>query len=211
MIEQITPETRMARGEPGRATGDDQVVYCTHCGERNAADSRFCVRCGRTLYVPSEAGSQDTGPSAAEPAPYPRPAVTAYKTCGCPMGTVCGHDRLAGFGPRFLAFLIDAILIGIVAGLLRDVHLWGAASCADAVYFIAFWSTTGQTLGMHALRLRVVRTDGQPLSWVTGLLRYVGYVLSIVALCLGLLWIIWDPNKQGWHDKIANTVVVHTN
>jgi uncharacterized RDD family membrane protein YckC len=127
------------------------------------------------------------------------------------MGSVCGHDRLAGFGPRFFAFLIDVILVGIVAGLLREVHLWGVAAAADAVYFIAFWSTTGQTLGMRALRLRVVRVDGQPLSWVTGLLRYVGYILSFVALCLGLLWIIWDPNKQGWHDKIANTVVVHTN
>jgi len=109
-----------------------------------------------------------------------------------------------------MAFLIDAILIGVVAGLLRGTDSRGIASCADFVYFVAFWSTTGQTLGMRALRITLVRDDGRPLSWAIGLLRYVGYVLSIIPLCLGILWVLWDPKKQGWHDKIAGTLVVCT-
>ena len=105
---------------------------------------------------------------------------------------------------------IDAILVGIVAGLLQGIDLRAMASLADFFYFVAFWSTSGQTLGMRALRITVVRSDGQPLSWVTGLLRYAGYVLSIIPLCLGFLWIVWDPKKQGWHDKVAGTLVVST-
>ncbi len=90
------------------------------------------------------------------------------------------------------------------------MDLRAVASLADAVYFVVFWSTTGQTLGMRVLRIKVVRGDAQPLSWVTGLLRYVGYVLSLISLGLGLLWVIWDPRRQGWHDKIAGTLVVYT-
>ena len=43
--------------------------------------------------------------------------------------------------------------------------------------------------------------------WVA-LLRYVGYIVSGIAIGLGFLWIIWDDKKQGWHDKIASTKVI---
>ena len=103
------------------------------------------------------------------------------------------------------------ILLGIVSGVLRGIDLRAMASLADFIYFVSFWSTMGQTVGMMAMRIRIVRIDGQPLSWVTGLVRYDGYILSIIPLGLGLLWILWDRNKQGWHDKIAYTLVVRTN
>ena len=44
----------------------------------------------------------------------------------------------------------------------------------------------------------------------TALLRYVGYIVSAIPLALGFLWIIWDPEKQGWHDKIAKTRVIRS-
>lgn len=204
MIEQGTKQTTSAPDEPRRMSEGDQAVYCTSCGAPNAAENQFCVRCGRVLAPEPTLNAHPIDASTESGV-----ADSSYKACGCRAGIACAHDRLAGFGLRVLAFLVDAIVIGIVSGLLRGLDLRAVASLADAVYFVAFWSTTGQTLGMRALRIRVMRTDGQPLSWVTGLLRYVGYILSLIPLGLGLLWVLWDPRKQGWHDKIAATLVVY--
>jgi uncharacterized RDD family membrane protein YckC len=58
------------------------------------------------------------------------------------------------------------------------------------------------------MNIKVARTDGASLTIGTGIVRYIGFLLSTVVIFLGVLWVLWDPNKQGWHDKIANTVVV---
>ncbi len=57
--------------------------------------------------------------------------------------------------------------------------------------------------------MRVVRADnGEKIDVVRALLRYVGLIISIVVVFLGLIWVAFDARKQGWHDKIASTVVV---
>ena len=210
MIDQQARETGTAAAAGPRVASGGGETYCVQCGAQNVVENGYCVRCGHTLAATSEPGMHAQTTANAVPEGAPSEVATSHKACGCRAGVACAHDRLAGFGPRALAFLIDAILVGIVAGPLRGTDSRGIASFADFVYFVAFWSTTGQTLGMRALRITLVREDGQPLSWATGLLRYVGYVLSIIPLCLGLLWILWDPRKQGWHDKIAHTLVVCT-
>jgi uncharacterized RDD family membrane protein YckC len=54
-----------------------------------------------------------------------------------------------------------------------------------------------------------VRVDGRPLNYRTALLRHlVGYPLAVFCLMLGALWVLWDPRQQGWHDKLAGTMVV---
>ena len=77
-------------------------------------------------------------------------------------------------------------------------------------YFMYFWSSYGhgQTLGDRALSIRVVKTDGTELTLVDALIRYVGLIISCVALFIGVIWVAFDANKQGWHDKIAKTYVV---
>ena len=75
-------------------------------------------------------------------------------------------------------------------------------------YFLYFWSTTGQTLGDRVVGVRIVREDGGTLSLGGAAIRYLGLIISTLAIFLGLLWVIWDPKKQGWHDKMAGTVVV---
>jgi uncharacterized RDD family membrane protein YckC len=125
----------------------------------------------------------------------------------------------AGFGTRFLAILIDsiglAIVTGIVAGILNvggpgSSGSSGLQTLLGVAYFCYFWSTygKGQTLGMRALNIRVVKTDGSYLDLVGAFLRYVGLVISIVCLFIGVIWAAFDANKQGWHDKIAGTYVV---
>ena len=57
--------------------------------------------------------------------------------------------------------------------------------------------------------LKVVRAaDGGPVSFGTGIVRLIGYLISGIVLDLGFLWILVDGKRQGWHDKIANTVVI---
>lgn len=77
------------------------------------------------------------------------------------------------------------------------------------LYFSIFWSLGGQTPAQYAMGLRVVRLDGKRMSFGRALLRYIGYYASLLPLGLGYLWVLWDNRRQGFHDKLAGTVVVY--
>jgi uncharacterized RDD family membrane protein YckC len=125
----------------------------------------------------------------------------------------------AGFGARFLAILIDSIGLAIVSSILAGILNAGGPASSGAsglqtllgiAYFCYFWSTAGkgQTPGMRALNIKVVKTDGSQLDYVGAFLRYIGLVVSVACLFIGVIWAAFDANKQGWHDKIAGTYVV---
>jgi uncharacterized RDD family membrane protein YckC len=87
--------------------------------------------------------------------------------------------------------------------------LYGLWQLLTLVYFVGFWTWRGQTPGMMLLGLRVAReTDGTLPGLVRSILRYVGFFIAQLPLFLGLIWVAFDSRKQGWHDKIAGTVVV---
>jgi uncharacterized RDD family membrane protein YckC len=75
-------------------------------------------------------------------------------------------------------------------------------------YFSAMWAWKGTTVGGIVVNLQVVRQDGQPLGFLAAFVRSLAALFSAAILFLGFFWIGWDPAKQGWHDKIAGTVVV---
>jgi uncharacterized RDD family membrane protein YckC len=77
-------------------------------------------------------------------------------------------------------------------------------------YYVFFWYFTGQTPGKALLGLRLITTDGRRVSLLRGILRYLGYSLSAISLFLGFFWILIDDRRQGWHDKIAGTLVIYT-
>jgi uncharacterized RDD family membrane protein YckC len=80
---------------------------------------------------------------------------------------------------------------------------------ASAVYSILLWALFGGTLGQRMLGLHVVdAATGQSIGLGRSIGRYVGFVVSGVALDIGFIWAAFDPRKQGWHDKIASTFVV---
>lgn len=124
----------------------------------------------------------------------------------------------AGFWIRFVAILIDSILLGIVSSIINAAFNGnpsgraGLQTLLGILYFTYFWSSAspwpGQTLGSKLLNIRVIKTDGSELSITQALIRYVGFFISAVCLLIGLIWAAFDPNKQGWHDKIAGTYVV---
>ncbi len=80
----------------------------------------------------------------------------------------------------------------------------------DMLYFTWFHGAMGQTPGKMMLKLRVVQPSGDPVSFGTAFLRWVGYVVSAAAVFIGFMWIALDRRKQAWHDKIADTIVVRT-
>ena len=74
---------------------------------------------------------------------------------------------------------------------------------------LLFWHFKSATPGKMAISAVIVdaRTFGRPsVAQLIG--RYVGYYVSTIPLGAGLVWVAFDPRKQGWHDKMANTVVI---
>lgn len=87
------------------------------------------------------------------------------------------------------------------------IALW-ALALGSFLYRPLCHATWGKTLGKRLLGLRVVTTDGAPLELGKAFLRYIGYMISIIPFAFGLLWVVFDPQKQGWHDRIAATYVI---
>ena len=120
----------------------------------------------------------------------------------------------ASFGKRFLAALLDGIIVGVIGTILGK--LLGGGSGAQAVttalglaYYIYLEGGQGATLGKKALGLKVISTSGtSPIGYGSAAVRYVGRIVSAIPLGLGYFWMLWDKDKQTWHDKIASTYVV---
>jgi uncharacterized RDD family membrane protein YckC len=77
------------------------------------------------------------------------------------------------------------------------------------IYFIGFWAWRGQTPGKMLLRLRVVRFSGEGIGWGAATMRFLGYIISLLLVLSGYLWIVVDARRQGFHDKIAETFVIN--
>jgi uncharacterized RDD family membrane protein YckC len=78
------------------------------------------------------------------------------------------------------------------------------------LFFCGFWSHGGQTVGMRAWRIRVVRDDGRPLGWPRAALRFGAGLLAALPAGLGLWWGILDDRRRGWHDRLTATRVVRS-
>ena len=131
----------------------------------------------------------------------------------------------AGFWVRFGAAIIDTLLLMVITyPILVSIYGWEYFSSekivmgpADflitwvfpAAVVVWFWSQKQATPGKSALSLRVLDVDsGRSLSIGQSIGRYFAYFVSIIPLGLGLIWVGFDGKKQGWHDKLARTVVV---
>lgn len=158
-----------------------------------------------------------------QPVKQERPAKVAHRS----------HP--AGFFSRFEAFVIDLLILSIaqllasafIQMVLRFFRFGGLSAALDNLfnntliggifltlfvigYFTFFWTLLGFTPGKAILGLKVVRKTGGMVSFGRALLRFFAYWISALPLFLGFLWILWDPKRQGWHDKIAGTKVLYT-
>ena len=128
---------------------------------------------------------------------------------------VVAEPRYAGFWIRVLATLLDNIIIGIplnivflILGDEGGASSQGLQTLILALYTIILWVRWGRTVGGRIVGLRLVRVDGQPITYGTAVVRYLMLIVSIVALLLGVIWVAFDKRKQGWMDKAAGTFVI---
>ena len=147
-------------------------------------------------------------------------------------------SRPAGFFSRSLAFVFDLVILNIVLlggsaliqAFLRFFRLTGLVDSIKTVwenstfnivldsvlitllvigYFTFCWTLVGFTPGKAILGLKVVRKNGAKVSFGRSILRFFAYWISAIPLFLGFFWVLWDPKRQGWHDKIAGTQVLY--
>ena len=146
-----------------------------------------------------------------------------------------------GFWRRGLAIFVDKIILYIIYLIIILVEslifplqpyshspdlvagIWNSATAGllighiimglfiSAVYFTYFHGAIGQTPGKIMLKLKVTRITGRNLNYGDAFLRWMGYIVSAMVIYLGFIWAAFDGKKQGWHDKIAGTVVVIVN
>ena len=146
-----------------------------------------------------EAGPEPAAPVAEEPAqPAPPPPAEAPPD-------LSAYPR-AGFGIRLGALALDVLLLGISAALLNAEDGWFFVLVL--AYHIGLWAWKGTTIGGIVCHLRVVRPDGRPVGFTEALVRGLSAIFSVAVAGLGWFWMIWDPGRQTWHDKIAGTIVV---
>ena len=108
---------------------------------------------------------------------------------------------LATYGSEYLTLIQDKFVAGPVDLLVQYVF--------PAVAVVIFWLTRQATPGKMVIGAKVVdATTLGKLSVGQAILRYLGYYVSTIPLMLGLVWVGFDAKKQGWHDKIAGTLVI---
>jgi uncharacterized RDD family membrane protein YckC len=125
------------------------------------------------------------------------------------------EPRYAGFWIRVVAVILDGIIISIPLPILflaignsDSAASQGIRLVISALYTIILWVRWGRTIGGRILGLRLVRVDGEPVTYGTAVVRYLMVIVSAIAMFIGLIWVGFDKRKQGWMDKAAGTYVI---
>jgi len=143
----------------------------------------------------------------AAPSPVADPSPPAFTV---PRGA---SGPRAGFWKRFVAVLIDWAMLWVIFRLLTLV-LKGIgdvlALLIDIGYFVYLeGGPAGQTIGKRVMGIRVISFQtGGPIGYGRAFARWAVRIVSALVFYLGYLWMLWDPEKQCWHDKAATDVVV---
>ena len=184
---------------------------------------------------PGWSSSSDLGGGTVPPAPGSgfQPAGSASAFSAGAEASIAGLP-LSGNGRRFVGYLIDGILFWIVwlplsivfSSTNNVVTTIGSTTIttqertlspfvevilliAGLAYFTLLWSNTGSSVGQMVVGIKVVdASTGAPVSQTQALVRAIGYIISGIPIYIVFIWAFFDPRKQGWMDKMANTLVV---
>jgi uncharacterized RDD family membrane protein YckC len=193
-----------------------------------AAGTRFCSECGRP-FSPDQLVMVGNAAVCATCKPI---FMQRMREGG---QAVAGSRRYAGFWIRFVARLIDGVILAVVGLIIRIpfgvsmlglgarpgsvdffpmmIGMMGIASLLQLAigiaYEVYFLSTRGATLGKQALGLRVIRTDGSGISPSVALGRYFSQWISAFILMIGYIMAGFDEEKRALHDRICDTRVIY--
>ena len=252
------PADRYCRrcGEEVRTPSPRQAV-CGNCNSPVPLPADYCGSCGKPVltekskhHVPTQPGpweplaadkplvkvQEPSTPAAPEPARLPGPSGKEDRPVVRPPGrrSKVAQDAPAGFWIRFVAYLIDSIIIGVPMALTSALSLPAMLASATGVdttpgpfvfilfslglgvtlllsiaYPVYFWSHSGSTPGKSLLGLRVTAVSGAcPIGVGQALMRVVGYFVNGFTFGIGFLLIAFSEDKRGLHDRLAETKVV---
>ena len=216
------------------------AIYCNRCGAQNSALAKFCANCGNPFTadaqqpsaVPSEVVPRPQDPAA--PASYPAPVPSLGYAA--PQAYATSAVRYGGFWIRFVAAVIDAVIvnvvvwpvsaiialvIGVAGGAVSmprmGVHLvnlivvWALSALASWLYEAGMESSSRQaTLGKMALGLKVTDLEGRRISFARATGRHFAKIVSGAILAIGFIMAGFTDRKQALHDMIAGTLVQRT-
>lgn len=215
------------------------MPFCSKCGANVPDGFGFCSACGQPLPASSAPTAPVTGPP---PAYAPPPPGVPSQPHDMPHGCAVLQPRLlptnvayAGFWLRFVAWIIDAIVLGVLGGALMlpfggfrlhhllsghpispdefygsgVVHGWFVVQILHWIYYALLESSVWQaTLGKKALGLEVTDMYGQRVSFGRATGRFAARYLSVMTLGIGFILAGITAKKQALHDLIAGTLVI---
>lgn len=194
------------------------ALFCSNCGRPLEVGVAFCANCGTRVairvYEPPKSiePTVTLGGATYELAPF-WPRVGAFLIDGAVQQLALQPLSLLFNQPAFGSPFMPQAPSGPavwedIASAADSFLLYYAASIAVATVMTTVFEAYGWSPGKGALGFRVVRADGYRPGWVHGLARNFWKAVGLIPFLLGYLWAAWDPHRQGWHDKLAQTYVV---
>ncbi len=189
------------------------VKYCPACGSELDTDTQFCSSCGADLRerVPE---AEAEPPKTELALPKQQVAEKEKKSKPAPAGV-----KYADFGERFIAFIIDAVIVGIAYGILfATVHVAVAFIIGYAIALLYFWiletSNNGQTVGKMAMKIRTVNQDSLEVAatgdYLLNNLFKANPGLLLIDFIIGIIVNSGDQKKKlRIMENASNTTVIH--
>jgi len=178
------------------------MPYCAKCGNELPEEAKYCPVCGTAVTI------EEAPAAPAVPTAQAAPEVSGLK--------------LAFWGERFLAWLIDAVIVGAVIGIVGFVmnvsFAWWTGwpewipffnfnGIALFLYWMLMEGTYGQSFGKMVMRLKVVRLDGGEIGMGKAALESLGKAFLLPLDCL-LGWILYPKRRQRIFNYLSETIVV---
>jgi uncharacterized RDD family membrane protein YckC len=176
------------------------MPYCQKCGTELPEEAKYCPVCG-TAVTTGEA-----------------PVATPMSTA--PVAPVSSGLKLAFWGERFVAWLIDAVIVGVVVGILGlfvSLSWWSAWPSwipffnFNGVFLFLYWlfmdGSYGQSFGKMVMRIKVTRLNGSQIGMGNAALESLGKAFLLPLDCL-LGWILYPRKRQRIFNYISETIVI---
>ena len=194
-----------------------RMMFCQNCGTEIKETRKFCSFCGADTGTKSIEGTEAGKRFCLKCGTELREEEMFCSSCGA--RTNEPSMEKANARSRFGSYIIDLIVINVIGAVLGCIFgFWYTIELEPVLDFICllisagyftYFFGNGQTPGMKAMNIKLCGTDGTyPIGYGEGFLRWIGMIISGLVMGLGFLWILIDENKQGWHDKLADTYVV---
>ena len=151
------------------------------------------------------------------PHQYKSPQMSKNSTIDLTHATIPGilrrlaaifYDGLLLLALLFVVTALITLPLGSPSGTTRLIFQFFMFEIIPLLFFTGFWKRGGQTLGMRAWRLKLIRIDGGDVGWGDAFKRHLAALLSLLVFGLGFIWILVDPEKLAWHDRLSKTRLI---